>query len=690
MAPLVSTLAADGLSVGIHEDGRVEPVVLGGRELPLSGPGGFTVQEVTRPRGVVRNLGRFVGKATSQPAQIRFDATLPNGGLALAATFLRSGRFLDVAGEVTDRSLTDRALRITFTLPIKLDGWRWENTTVTGRKIVRGGPPCPAVRPDEVLYLGLKGETFSDYNNEAYAIVTNRLPFACVTQADMGLAIAFPLHEPRVFFIRASDEGLSITFSLGVTPATEKLPSKASFRFIIYSIDPKWAIRSAADRYYAFFPELFATRATRHGNYGTFWKPEKAPGPNHPEDFGLRYVENDYQWTNGEMSKSAADVAQKLGVEVFHWREPWSWFHNVGPNVSVDEELAILRDQAAGKTPGGQGTGQYCGAPPEDGARAAMTSYIVNDEGKLERNGHTYECWSLPMNLDPDLPKPNRAELALDWQYRYISRWNEPGFRGPKNFAWDSLDDWSGFRRLNFRREHFRCSSLPVTFDPATGELCQVVGFHDWSFARRHSAIIHQAGGLIMANINLDQAMMFCGQFVDVSVQERAVSHYSEERLSAMRMLVRGKPISFLGGWQPKDPQGREAALRKLLLFGMAPGSECADYERELYRKYMPILATVAGAGWEPVTFARADGLWMERFGSQPGQLFFTVGNRNANSVRGRVAIDAATLGLADKLADMKVEELVEKRPVQITRQLEHVIVELDLRPGETLVLAIR
>ncbi len=691
-APPMSELQvkAGSLTVGFRPDGRVGEVLLLTRQQPLSGPGGFSVEEVVRPNGLVRDLGRAAGELSTQGDELRFKGTVPDAALDLSATF-KGGAYIDVAGQISDHSGQDRAVRVSFTLPVKLAGWRWHNTAACGRKM-EDGRSYPN-RPGELHYLGKRGESFSNEDHEPCDIAINKLPFCAVSMDDLGLALAYPLHEPRVFLMRASTNGLSITFSLGLTPATEKFPGKAGFRFVIHPVDPGWGIRSAAERYYQFFPELFETKAVRHGNFSGFPKASRGPLPDNPEDFGLVYLEDDFQWTNGELTEEDAARAKGLGATVFHWREPWSWFHKCGQELSADDELHLLKTQAAGEVPGGHGEpagNQYCGAPPEEGARAALASYVVNHQGKLERNIYTYEAWSLPMNLDPELPEPNRASLATEWQFRWMDRWSDPQYRGPRNYAWDSLDDWSGFRRLNFRREHFRHSSLPLTFDPASGEVCQVVGFHDWSFARHHATMIRDRGGLVMSNINLEHSMMYCGRWVDVHVRERHVVDYDEERLSVMRMLVCGKPVSFLGSWQPKDSQGLEAVLRKLLIFGMCPGSARAEHERELYKKYIPVISRVAQAGWQPVTHARAEGLWLERFGAEPGALFFTAGNRGPRRLRGRVVIDADALGRANRLGELRVEEVLEGRPLKVDCSEHKLIVEVDFEPGETLVLVVR
>ena len=348
----------DGLALEFAADGHVAAAEVGGAPLPLASPGGFCVEEVLRPDGRCRELGWVRGEATEQGGAVEFRGQVANAALDLMATF-RGGEYIEVRGEIADRAGVDRALKVTFVLPLDLTDWRWENTAFCARRI-EPGQEYPG-RPNECLYLGRKGETFADEDHEVYGIAINKLPFSAVTRSvkpegatlnrsaqrevggaigghpqghppvedaleggtpsGAGLAIAYPVHEPRVFLIRARSDGYAITFSLGVTPLTEKSPSRASFRFIIYRIDPAWGLRSAAERYYGFFPDLFATEATRHGNHGgSALVMHEAKVPERCEDFGIAYAENDFQWTEGEMTEAVAARAKALGLTVFHWR----------------------------------------------------------------------------------------------------------------------------------------------------------------------------------------------------------------------------------------------------------------------------------------------------------------------------------------------------------------------------------
>jgi hypothetical protein len=326
-----------------------------------------------------------------------------------------------------------------------------------------------------------------------------------------------------------------------------------------------------------------------------------------------------------------------------------------------------------------------------------VNSHLLDENGRFIRGTYSSGAkpyWVFPMNMDPELPRPNRFTLATEWQYRYIDLWKRPGFRGPRGFAWDATDDFDGFRRLNFRRGHFQYVDVPLTFDPETGGLCQVKGFGDWEFASPFARRVRAAGGIIMANTTIEHSMMFLGPQIDVFVRERHIADNDGERLSVMRMLAGRKPVTFIGQWQPRDEAGLKAALHKTLLFGIAPGAagpskknkDAEAAERSVFKTRMPVLSAMAGAGWEPVTHARAEGLDLERFGSKPERLYFAVRNAGAEKRSGRIEIDAKALGLGGGLT---VREILEGRPVRAAAGTGSLAAEVEIGAGETLVLRV-
>ena len=288
----------------------------------------------------------------------------------------------------------------------------------------------------------------------------------------------------------------------------------------------------------------------------------------------------------------------------------------------------------------------------------------------------------LAVNLDPELPHPNRADIALDWQYRWLKQWDDPKYKGPRNYAWDSSTGWTGQHLLNYRREHFKTVDNPLTFDGRTGRLCQLKALHDWEFAKHHAEMIRKKGGLTCANTSPMAALLY-GQYMDVLVREEPVSNIHDDTGIVLRMLAYRKPVAY---YQPPEDA---RAVRLGMFYGFAPGIDATKEEmRPIAKKYMPIIETIDRAGWEPVTRARGEGLMVERYGRKAGELYFTVRTEGkvAGRQKGRLEIDAQSLGIDP--AAVSIEEIAEKRQVQHKAGGGSWALEFGIQPDETLVFA--
>jgi hypothetical protein len=74
------------------------------------------------------------------------------------------------------------------------------------------------------------------------------------------------------------------------------------------------------------------------------------------------------------------------------------------------------------------------------------------------------------------------------------------------------------------------------------------------------------------------------------------------------------------------------------------------ERDRDLFRKYIPVIRRLNLAGWEPVTQAstsQADTVLIERFGHwSDGELFFTLRNTKAERQNVTVRVEALALGV--------------------------------------------
>ncbi len=243
-----------------------------------------------------------------------------------------------------------------FVLPVDCTGWTCENTALQRQRIAKDTRYPSIKQPDTVL----SSDTSPPDERELVRLDMGRLPFNAVHSRDVGLSFGIPMSDPRIFLMSVDPRGLVMRFNLGVSPVTRKFPSQASFRFCIFRSDPAWGIRSAAQRFYALYPDLFATKASAYGNF----RDMNSITTNLPDkkDFGISYGEGDFQWTDGRFRPAVIPVVEELGLTVFHWREPWSWFDQVPKETTVDAEQANLQEEA--KHPDeGKSHGQYCGAP---------------------------------------------------------------------------------------------------------------------------------------------------------------------------------------------------------------------------------------------------------------------------------------------------------------------------------------
>ena len=86
-------------------------------------------------------------------------------------------------------------------------------------------------------------------------------------------------------------------YDLGLSPATTKNPSKASVSFWIYTQNPKWGMRSAAEKYYALNPASFTTSADDPRRWALASDLNLSSVPN-PEDFGWAFQEGTTSWSS--------------------------------------------------------------------------------------------------------------------------------------------------------------------------------------------------------------------------------------------------------------------------------------------------------------------------------------------------------------------------------------------------------
>lgn len=686
----------DGLAIRLEADGTLQGVTLDSRPLEMqAGTGGFYVTEFVVPDGRRRDWGVVRGRTTQASDGVDLLAPLPDPGLDFRARFRNHGGRLEVEGEVADRSGRDRALLVSFRLPIQAAGWWWADDLDRRRRIEAG-----------------TSYDVDDRLGEKRDILVSRVPFTAIgaerKPGKTGLSLAVPMHEPRVFRLFYDEHGYQVSFQLGLAPGVSQDKARASFRFALYRHDPAWGFRSAAQRYYEFFPELYLKRVKRDGALGFLRTSYVAP---HPEDFAASFV----GVGQATLTPELAAACKANGLEAFKHREPWAWWHRVqfadrkdvrvpsrlgGPGdpkpPSLEEELALIEKQKHEPPEVLDGNDQIPG-PVREVAAAAQRCFIYDENNQPRRL--LWHLWStregmawhsqIPLNANPRIPSPNRSEMARRYQFPNMATWDDPKALHVNGVSFDSLTNWTGFHLDDYRRENFAYATIPLTFCPRNGRVVQITGFHDWEMVHLWGEEIRSKGRLLMSNTDTQPAL-FCGRYLDILAFERSPNVVSEEELALVRTLCYRKPAMYYRSVN-------EGGLRKCLLYAVFPTTEvvsspgAAEAARPLYKKYAPLIRKISMAGWQPLTHARVRGegarLKIERFGDRQRGLYFTLRNGGSAPVAAEVLVDLAALGLRGRKP--QVRELVENR--EVGRKFSGGTLRLTVRVGneETLLLAL-
>ncbi|MGD0536820.1 MAG: hypothetical protein ABSC03_04150 [Verrucomicrobiota bacterium] len=624
----------DGLMLGLRDDAVVS-LRLDGRELASpSLPGGFLVRDV----------------ATNSDFCAFENGACPELGLKLNAQVQAAADHLTVTGRVTDTAGRDRAVTLVFALPLDATGWRWGDDIRRSRVIHGQGEFANVIS----VRSGATG-TMSLY------------PVGAVWNERAGLALALDMAEPAQFRVgyHASTRQLFMAYDFGLVKEAERFPGGADFRFVIYRFEPRWGFRAAFQKLRTIFPDYFAVRSRDQG----LWMPFTDVSTVHGwEDFGFRYHEgnNNVPWDDAH------------GVLSFRYTEPMTWWMAMKPELPRTPAAAFrVREELAAGANAEQR--RFAAA-----SRVAAMSDEAGEPGLIFRNEPWCNgaVWSL--NPNPHLPgSPNAA--TLHWNDATKQQLYGPAATG--HLDGEYLDSLEGYvtAELNFRREHFRFTTVPLTFSADTHQPTLLKGLAVFEFTKWFCDDVHRLGKLTFAN-GVPYRFSFLCPWLDVMgtetdwLRDGRYAPVPVSQTDLWRTMAGGKPYLLLMNtdYDVFGPPMVEKYFQRALFYGMWPGffSHNASenpywqnpkwYERDRprFKEYLPLIKRVAEAGWQPVTQAASDNgaILVERFGPDTaGTLYFTVFNDTAQEQSGTVQCDFKALHLPRSVA---AQELITGTPV--------------------------
>ncbi|HOW64586.1 MAG TPA: hypothetical protein P5186_09665 [Candidatus Paceibacterota bacterium] len=580
--------------------GRITGLSVDGRELACVAPSGFLARDIA---------------AGSDMFAFENDAC-PDLNLRLNTTITAKSDHLILEGKVTDTTGADRAIMLVFALPIDAVGWKWNDDLRQQHLIAAPGEYSHTTS----VNCGANGRL-------------SLYPLACIYDDRSGLAMALDMAQPAQFRLayHAGTKQLLIAYDFGLVRETARFPSGAEFRFVLFRFDPYWGYRSAWDKYIALFPSRFAVRSPNQGIWMPFTDVSTVADW---QDFGFRYHEGN----------NNVPFDDRNGILSFRYTEPMTWWMPMAPDLprSLASALAV-RDQ-------------YAAGPAGSRQRMAMVSKDAAMEDPRGQPALLFRnepwangaVWSL--NPNPALPSsPNAATV----------HWNDAlreslyGAQAKGTLDGEYLDSLEGYvtADLNYRRDHFAHTSVPLTFDTQSKRPALWKALAVFEFTRWISEDLHRFGKLCFAN-GVPYRFSFLCPWLDIMGTETdwlsngQYAPSSHAQMLFWRTLSGRKPYLLLMNtdYDRFGSDWVERYFQRCLFYGMFPSmfshnasenpywQKPAWYNRDraLFKRYQPLIKQVAEAGWQPITQATSmnTNILVERFGPGPdGVLYFTLFN---------------------------------------------------------------
>jgi hypothetical protein len=584
------------------------------------------------------------------------DVYLINGGespalhLKLDYKILEKNDHIEVSGKITSLELRDRAITLAFALPVDATQWNWWDD----------------IRRKRIINTG--SEYFNIVSTHCGSTGAMSLyPIAAINNEQFGLAIGIDMLKPAIYRI-VYHPGLKqflIAYDFGLSPDTLNFPNSAEFRFVIYKFEPQWGFRAALQKYMQIFPEYFEVRSKEQGIWMPFTDVSKVEGW---QDFGFKYHEGD--------NNVAFDDANR--ILSFRYTEPMTWWMPMDKDAPRTLESALqIRDKLLSSNNQGQ----------KVAAQVTLTAAMYDEYGKpslIFRNEPWCNgaVWSL--NPNPYLAeKPNFADWH--WSDEILEK-----LYGKNAFAildGEYLDSLEGYvtSDLNYRRDHFKHTTVPLVFDSDSKKTALYKGFAVFEITKWVSEKMRKMNKLTFAN-GVPYRFSFLCALLDVMGTETDWNPSGrwnpppDSRLCLWRSMAGAKPYLLLMNtrYDEFSTDLVQKYFDRCAFYGFYPSMfshnaaenpywqnpKWYNRDRELFKKYVPIIKRVAESGWQPVTGAVTDNqdILLERFGnSATGRFYITAFNPSASIQMGKIFI-------GEKINSIKsIKELISQQEIKLS-----------------------
>lgn len=578
--------------------------------------------------------------------------------------------YTEINGELEYLAMGSSCITLRIILPLSGGNWNWyrglgKSEIMKPGSIYFDTVPISTALPPDGAFNG-KNLSEGGYGDAVGQGTMSFYPLCGVSIDQEGMGLGIDLTLPLVYRLGAGiDKGLIAEFDVATSPLTGKFPNRAFFKLCQFTFNSKWGMRAALKQYYSIYPESFKKRVINEGIWLPFTSLRSIPGW---EDFGFAFHETAWNNSDQKDGQKLPNILSDKGTGVlsFQYTEPW------------DIQLPILTKDIA-----------YDTLVSDKMIPKKHQEYITNSATE-DKNGRWQarrletpwfsSGWavSITTNCDPDLAGYNRYQYVLQDEIRPAIKMNVDGI------YFDSME-WNWHHDLNYREDHFKYTDYPLTFSADVARPAIWNFTSEFEFMKKIADEMHSQGKLAMGNghgwnpfaaANLD---LFGAELNWYSSDD-----HNTEALDFKRAISFQKPIVFLLNEGLNDKaftdypyKGYEIYFEKLMAYGFFPSFFSVDASndpywkdqkkiengRPFFKKYIPIIKQIAGAGWEPVTGATCNvgSIRIERFGGA-GELFFTVRNNENQDVQCVLSLDLPELKISEKFS---ATEMVSQQPVK-------------------------
>jgi hypothetical protein len=612
------------------------------------------------------------GKDTKEN-ELGFTKEFSDGNLDVKLTFKKLDSQIELSGEALSIKKEDLCftLKIIFPLGDKSKDVYWgydlDSTEHVGdnNKLYSNYIDVGMVVPPDGAFNSEENPG-SNYDKKLGAGQMSFFPLAAVSAdktgfgwgVDMGIPVVFRLaYEPAL--------GMTSEFDLAISNETKKFPGRTFFKLFLFEYNYEWNLRAALNKYYQTQPEYFKKRVNNEG----IWLPfTPLCSIKNYKDFGFAFHETSWPSKDAGLNNVPTITADKEGgVYSLEYTEPWDL------QVPIEDVNMKYKDMVNDKT-------------IFKGHTEMLQTSAALDENNLWIARKLKTPWfktgwavSVTTDANPNITGSSRYEEVRKEEIDPSVKLNADGV------YFDSME-WNWHNDLNYNQKHFVFADYPLTFSASLKTPKPAI----WNYASEYTMMntianeMHLKSKLTMGNGF--GWMPFAPAILDLFGSE--ISLYmnpdsTQKSLQYIRAISNQKPIVFLLNEGLDDQvfktppyDGYRQYFEKMLFYGFFPSffstnsssdpywEDSTRYNtgRPFFKKYIPLIKEIAGAGWQPVTFAKLSNseLKIERFGkSKNNEIYFTVINQNLKETNITITIDTKNLNIKEISG---VKELIEDR----------------------------